>query len=141
VSLYISELLDPDTLRVLARDNSTGQFLQNFLVVIDLLFAILAGNAYSTLYAQQESIYFALYNEVTMAKSLVEQLTLIGHSRPFYPACLQCISDYLNEDLKRLDVSSVRRLSTKPIDDPLESIMFMTSIGVPSVVYETPDGF
>ena len=50
----------------------------------DLLFAILAANAYTELYQQQESIYFALYAEVTVAKSLLEQLTLIGQGRPWY---------------------------------------------------------
>lgn len=28
-------------------------------------------------------------------------------------------------------------LSTRPMEDPLESIMYMTSVGVPSIVYET----
>jgi len=137
LSLYISSTLDVESVGVLAQDNDTGQFVQNFLVVIDLLFSILAGSAYSKLYKQQESIYIALYNEVTLAKSLLEQLTLIGQGRIWYPATLRCVQEYLNEDLRQIDVSPVKRLSGRPMDDPLEAIMFMTSVGVPSVVYDT----
>jgi len=137
LSIYLSDTLDADTIRVLAGDNSTGQFVQNFLVVIDLLFAILAGNAYTALYQQQESIYFALYKEVSIAKSLLEQLALVGQARPWYPSALRSFAEYLNDDLRRLDVSPVQRLSAKPVDDPLERILCLTSIGVPSAVYET----
>lgn len=97
LSYTLTQTLDPATLRVLASDNSTGQFIQNFLVVIDLLFAILAGNAYAELYQQQESIYFALYNEVSLAKSLLEQLTLVGRARPWYPSALDSMQEYVEE--------------------------------------------
>jgi len=137
ISLYLSDTLDQATLEVLSSDNSTGQFIQNFLVVIDLLFAILAGNAYAELYQQQESIYFALYKEVSLAKSLLEQLTLVGQARPWYPAALASLEEYLADDLRRLDLSPVARLSAKPVDDPLERILCLTSIGVPSVLYDT----
>ena len=96
-------------------------------VVIDLLFAILAGNAYTALYEQQEDIYFALYSEVTLAKSLLEQLTLVGQSRLWYASSLRCIERYLVSDLRRLDVTPVVQLSKRPVEDPLESIMYMTS--------------
>ena len=137
LALYLSSTLDVETLTILAGDNQTGQFIQNFLVVIDLLFAILAGNAYTSLYQQQEAIYLALYAEVTVAKSLLEQLTLVGQGRPWYGSALQRMNEYLTSDLRRLDVSPVDALSARPVEDPLESIMYMTSIGVPSVVYET----
>lgn len=45
--------------------------------------------------------------------------------------------DLPHQDLRRLDISPVERLSAKPVDDPLERILGLTSIGVPSVVYET----
>ena len=136
-SLLISSMLDSQSLTVLAQDNSTGQYVQNFLVVIDLLFAILAGSAYAQLYRQQELIYFALYKEVTVAKSLLEQLTLIGQARPWYPDALQRMRVYLMADLRRIETSPIERLSARPEDDPLEAIMYLTSVGVPSVVYET----
>ena len=105
LSYTLTQTLDPATLRVLASDNSTGQFIQNFLVVIDLLFAILAGNAYAELYQQQESIYFALYNEVSLAKSLLEQLTLVGRARPWYPSALDSMQEYLEEVRERIFLS------------------------------------
>eukprot|EP00908_Phaeocystis_cordata_P015513 Transcript_26668.p2 GENE.Transcript_26668~~Transcript_26668.p2 ORF type:complete len:285 (+),score=112.91 Transcript_26668:55-909(+) len=135
LSLLIRSVLDGRTLRVLMADEA--QFIQNFLTVIGLLFSILAGNAYQALYAQQEQIYFALFQEVSEAKSLLEQTTLVGQGRPFYRSALACIRDYVKNDLRRLDIPPAKLLSTRPMEDPLESIMYMTSVGVPSVVYET----
>ena len=135
LSLYIRSTLDIGTIRILQADDA--QFIQNFLTVIGLLFSILAGNAYSALYQQQESIYFALFQEVSEAKSLLEQTTLVCQGRPFYQSALQCIRDYVKNDLRRLDLPPAELLSTRPMEDPLESIMYMTSVGVPSIVYET----
>ena len=61
LSLFIRSTLDLGTIRILQADDA--QFIQNFLTVIGLLFSILAGNAYSALYQQQESIYFALFQD------------------------------------------------------------------------------
>ena len=84
LSLLIRSLLDGRTLGVLMADEA--QFVQNFLTVIGLLFSILAGNAYQALYAQQEQIYFALFQEVSEAKSLLEQTTLVGQAcNPTHP--------------------------------------------------------
>ena len=135
LSLFIRSTLDLGTIRILQADDA--QFIQNFLTVIGLLFSILAGNAYSALYQQQESIYFALFLEVSEAKSLLEQTTLVCQGRPFYQSALVCIRDYVKNDLRRLDVPPAELLSTRPMEDPLESIMYMTSVGVPSIVYET----
>lgn len=74
---------------------------------------------------------------MSLAKSLLEQLTLVGRARPWYPSALASMQEYLEEDLRRLDITPVERLSAKPVDDPLERILCLTSIGVPSVVYET----
>ena len=38
---------------------------------------------------------------------------------------------------RSLFLPQAQLLSSKPMDDPLESIMYITSVGVPSVVYET----
>mmetsp|Transcript_3556 Transcript_3556/g.11414 ORF Transcript_3556/g.11414 Transcript_3556/m.11414 type:complete len:508 (+) Transcript_3556:1-1524(+) len=135
VSLYIRSLLDVGAIGMLMADEA--QFVQNFLTVIGLLFSILAGNAYSALYEQQEAIYFALFQEVSEAKSLLEQTTLVCQGRPFYQAALHYIRLYVKRDLRQLDVPPAQLLSSKPMDDPLESIMYITSVGVPSVVYET----
>tara|TARA_B110001452_G_scaffold201528_1_gene171611 strand:- start:1970 stop:2911 length:942 start_codon:yes stop_codon:yes gene_type:complete len=137
-SLLIRSALDAGTLSILQADEA--QFIQNFLTSMGLLFTILAGTAYSALYRQQEDIYEALFSEVTEAKSLLEQLCLIGAGRPFYGPALDCIKGYVKDDLRRLDVSPAELLSSKPSKDPLERIMLMTSVGVPSVIYDTLRG-
>ena len=135
-SLYLSSTLDSDTLRILASDNASGQFVQNFLIVAGTLFAILAGNAYSDLYEQQERIFISLYDEVTVAKLLLEQLTLVGQARPWYAASLQCMREYISE-LRNVEVAPIQRISIQPVEDPLEAIMLLTSVGVPSSLYAT----
>jgi len=89
------------------------------------------------MYQQQESVYYALFNEVTEAKSLLEQVALVCQGRSMYGRCLDAISKYVQEDLKKLQADPAFLLSARPVDDPLESIMYMTSVGVPSTVYET----
>ena len=161
LSLLIAADLENGTIRLVARDEA--QFIQNFLTSMGLLFTILAGTAYTALYRQQEDIYEALYSEVrcspaaltprrphrplrrapstrrqvTEAKSLLEQLCLIGAGRPFYGAALRCMQGYVKDDLRRLDIPPAEMLSRRPMNDPLEQIMLMTSVGVPSVIYET----
>ena len=157
LSLLIASDLENGTIRLVARDEA--QFIQNFLTSMGLLFTILAGTAYSALYRQQEDIYEALYSEVrcspaalarrplrrapstrrqvTEAKSLLEQLCLIGAGRPFYGAALRCMQGYVKDDLRRLDIRPAEMLGGRPMNDPLEQIMLMTSVGVPSVIYET----
>lgn len=89
------------------------------------------------LYTQQESIYYALFQEVTEAKSLLEQVALVCQGRSMYPRCLEAITRYVEEDLKQIQKDPAVLLSARPVDDPLESLMYMTSVGVPSTVYET----
>lgn len=50
---------------------------------------------------------------------------------------LKAISQYVRYDLKALTSDPAVLLSSRPVDDPLESIMYLTSVGVPSSVYET----
>lgn len=135
ITALVMRSLDKGGLAMVMTDES--QFIQNFLTVIGLLFSILAGNAYSSLYTQQETIYFALFQEVSEAKSLLEQTTLVCQGRPFYPAVLAQFELYVSQDLRRLDLPPAYLLSSRPAEDPLEAIMFMTSVGVPSVIYET----
>lgn len=89
------------------------------------------------LYTQQETIYYSLFLEVTEAKSLLEQVALVCQGRSMYQKCLISISKYVQTDLKQIQKNPARLLSARPVDDPLESIMYMTSVGVPSTVYET----
>ena len=62
---------------------------------------------------------------------------MVCQGRPFYQDVLRNINIYVQQDLKRLDLPPAVLLSNKPSNDPLETILYMTSVGVPSVVYET----
>jgi Protein of unknown function (DUF4239) len=104
---------------VLQRTDSLSQFQDYFL------------------YTQQESIYYALFQEVTEAKSLLEQVALVCQGRSMYPRCLQSMVRYVQDDLKQIRLDPAVLLSARPVDDPLESIMYMTSVGVPGTIYET----
>lgn len=105
--------------------------------VCTLLFSILAGNTLIFLYEQTESIYYALFAEVSEAKALLEQTTLVCQGRPYYGDVLRSIDLYVKEDLKRLDLPPAVLLSNKPSNDPLETLLYTTSVGVPGVVYES----
>mmetsp|Transcript_10899 Transcript_10899/g.16420 ORF Transcript_10899/g.16420 Transcript_10899/m.16420 type:complete len:427 (-) Transcript_10899:194-1474(-) len=136
LSKYIAEnWLDEGSISFLSSDDI--QYLPSFLQVISLLFSILAGNAYSSLYSQQEDIFFALYREVSDAKSLLEQMALVCSGRPFYLDALRMLQSYVATDLRRLDLPPAELVARSPSEDPLEAIMYLTSVGVPSVVYET----
>ncbi len=136
MSMWLTSLWsDPAVLMVLSQDSS--QFVQNFLTVAGLLFSILVGQTYYFMYQQQETVYYALFNEVTEAKSLLEQVALVCQGRSMYPKVLGSIQKYVETDLKKLQADPAVLLSARPIDDPLETIMYLTSVGVPSTVYET----
>mmetsp|Transcript_20038 Transcript_20038/g.29715 ORF Transcript_20038/g.29715 Transcript_20038/m.29715 type:complete len:415 (+) Transcript_20038:154-1398(+) len=135
-SLFLASIMnDTGVFKVLSVDSS--QFVQNFLTVAGLLFSILVGQTYYFMYQQQEAVYYALFNEVTEAKSLVEQVALVCQGRAMYRQVLKSISQYVSDDLKNLQADPAVLLSARPVDDPLESVMYMTSVGVPSSVYET----
>ena len=136
MSLFLCSVWnDAGVFAVLSQDSS--QFVQNFLTVAGLLFSILVGQTYYFMYQQQEMVYYSLFNEVTEAKSLLEQVALVCQGRSMYPKVLNCIQQYVTYDLKRLKADPAILLSARPIDDPLETIMYLTSVGVPSTVYET----
>lgn len=123
------------TLTVLSGDQ--GQFIQNFLAVIGILFSLLIGNTYAFCYNQQVAIYTALFVECSVAKSLLEQATLVCQGRPSYAKVLDAVQSYVDRDLKRGDLPPAVLLSARPRDDPLEAIMWMTSVGTPSAIYDT----
>ena len=136
ISIFLASTMNgAGVFQVLSQDSS--QFVQNFLNVAGLLFSILVGQTYYFMYQQQEAIYYALFNEVTEAKSLVEQVALVCQGRSMYSQVLKSISQYVQQDLKNLQADPAILLSARPVDDPLESVMYMTSVGVPSSVYET----
>jgi len=136
LALFLASIVnDAGVFAVLSQDSS--QFVQNFLTVSGLLFSILIGQTYAFLYTQQEAVFYALFNEVTEAKSLLEQVALVCQGRSMYGRVLESISKYVQNDLKQLKADPAVLISARPVDDPLESIMYLTSVGVPSSVYET----
>lgn len=121
---------------VLSTDSS--QFVQDMQIVVGFLFSLLIGQTYYFMYQQQESIYTALFLEVSEAKSLLEQVSLVCQGRNFYPEVLKSMQQYVEKDLKKLQsFDPALLLSKRPIDDPLESIMYMTSVGLPGAIYDT----
>jgi hypothetical protein len=55
-----------------------------------------------------------------------------------YEMCLVAVKRYVEEDLKKgLGIEPAKVLSARPMDDPLEIIMYLTSVGVPSSIYDT----
>jgi len=91
------------------------------------------------MYQQQEAIYLALFEEVTAAKSLLEQVALVSAGREsLYHRILQCMDRYVRDDLVRFNqVEPAVLLSARPVDDPLQDILYLTSVGEPSIVYQT----
>lgn len=87
----------------------------------------------------EEAIYLALFEEVTVAKSLLEQVSLVSQGRQtLYSRILGCVDRYVKEDLTRFNsIEPAQMISSKPIDDPLQDILYLTSVGEPSIVYET----
>ena len=116
---------------------ASAGFVEQFLGVMGLLFSLLLGQTYGFVYSQQEAIYYALFNEVTEAKSLLEQVALACQGRAMYPKILGKIKQYVDDDLKNVYSDPAVLLSSRPVDDPLEAVMYMTSVGVPGTVYQT----
>lgn len=137
ISLWIAEWINDDAaFAVLSEDLS--QYFQNILTTIGLMFTITVGYTYYFLYQQQEAIYLALFQEVAEAKSLLEQVSLVSEGRTeMYQNILECIDRYVKEDLTQFYIEPSVLLSRRPIDDPLEEIMYLTSVGEPGIVYQT----
>jgi hypothetical protein len=137
-ALFLASLInDEGAFAVISQDSS--QYIQNVLTTSGLVFSLLVGQTYYFMYQQQEAIYLALYQEVTVAKSLLEQIGLISQGRSsLYRRILQCMDHYVQNDLRRFnDIEPAVMLSARPVDDPLEDILYLTSVGEPSIIYQT----
>ena len=118
---------------------------------------------------QYQALYYALFDEVTEAKSLLEQVALVSQGRTMYATCLNSIARYVKDDLlggtlselpNKISSSSSAAtnnnakkdkksppstpsvtpsliLSARPADDPLEAILYLTSVGIPGQIYDT----
>ena len=136
-SLQLASIIDDsDAFNVIANDAS--QYIQNILTTCGLTFSILVGQTFYFMYQQTEAIYLALFEEVTAAKALLEQVSLVSQGRDdLNTRIITAIRRYVEEDLRQLQSDPAELLSSRPMDDPLESIMYLTSVGEPSVVYES----
>ena len=138
LSLFIAELIHDDKVfEVVSQDLS--QFIQNILTTSGLVFSLLVGQTFYFMYQQQEAIYIALFNEVTVAKSLLEQVALVCQGRPvLYHNILDCIEEYVLDDLAKFnDMEPSELVSRRPDQDPLQDILYLTSVGEPSIIYDT----
>lgn len=74
-----------------------------------------------------------------MAKSLLEQVALVCQGREsLYQRILTCIDLYVQNDLTKFnDMEPAELISARPVDDPLEDILYLTSVGEPSIIYQT----
>jgi len=152
-----------ETLNLILTDNS-NQFIQNIHNGLALIFAFLTTNTLFFMYRQQETLYYALFDEVMALNSLLEQSSLIAEGRAgMYRVLLMNIQRYIEDDLKLvtdyksilgqdtsgifsylMDEMDLSRedlpallLSRRPMDDPLEAILYATSVGEPSAMYST----
>lgn len=138
IAMEVAGLIhDAGVFEVVSQDYS--QYIQNILNTLGLMFSILVGQTYYFMYQQQEAIYLALFHEVTLAKSLLEQVALVSQGRQsLYEQLLDCVHEYVSTDLTKFnDKDPAYLLSTRPVDDPLEGILYLTSVGEPSIVYQT----
>jgi hypothetical protein len=135
--MLANSINDSGVFAVVAQDAS--QYIQNICTTSGLMFSILAGQTYYFMYQQQEAIYLALFEEVTTAKSLLEQVSLVARGRELlYSKLLTCIQEYVQEDLTKFnDIEPAYLIASRPCDDPLEGILYLTSVGEPSVIYQT----
>ena len=139
IAMWVASLLqgEPGVFAVVSQDAS--QFIQNVCTTSGLAFSILIGQTYYFMYQQQEKIYYAIYDEVAMAKMVLEQISLISRGRPqLYETILQQMDRYVRDDLQQMnDIDPAMMLSSRPCDDPLEDILYLTSVGEPSQIYQS----
>jgi len=128
-ALALRQQLAEATQQVL-RDDLT-QFTQNAFTVAGLLFALLLSDTLGFLLQRQERLYKAVFREVSEARALVEQLGLLGAARGG-GARLGDVGRYLAADLRRL--GRPRVLPAGGGVDPLERLLFATSVGAPAGV-------
>lgn len=131
------QINDSGVFAVVSQDSS--QFIQNVLTTAGLVFSLLVGQTHYFMYQQQEATFMALYQEVSMAKILLEQVALVCQGREhLYQRILKQMDRYVRNDLQRFnDIEPAILLSSRPCDDPLEDILFLTSVGEPSSIYQT----
>jgi len=140
MSLFLRTLLAPTTLAVM-KDDMT-QFTQNAFALELFLLGLVLELTFEFLLRRQEALYNAIYAEVSETKTLIEQLCLLGSTRyedegTATSGLLQDVESYLTQDLQLVGEPDLLPIAWRSEVDPLEKLMFATSVGLPSCVYDS----
>jgi len=80
-------------------------------------------------------VCLSLFEEVTVAKKSLEQVALACQGRKaMHDNTLECIDQHVQNNVLQINQDPSQLMSSRPVDDPFERIMFLTSAGEPSVV-------
>lgn len=126
------------------KDDMT-QFSQNAFAVLLLLFSLLLGETFSMLLDRQDRLCRAIYSEVSEARTLIEQLVLLSAGRQGGDGSWSSSSQNLLENVEAYLVQDLQQLGERRIlpgrgaapVDALETLLFATSVGVPSGVCDS----
>ena len=125
LAIWLRSFINGEGLAVLANDE--GQYFQNYVNAIDVMFSLLLVNTFAWLYNQQEQLYVSLFAEVSVAKALLEQIAYVSRGRPEYAAeLLENVRRYVDDDLTKLSAEPVTALlggSPSNYADPLEQVL------------------
>lgn len=153
VGLMCSKLFEPlcrlvATCFLPASLDASNALLQQIVPLLGLVFSVFTNNTFQAMYEQQEAALLALFREVSIAKSLVEQLTLVlgGAGEAACIEALRCVRRYASRDLRRRSDESAAQLrlalsrdnpcesvtTCYRLADPLEELLYLTSVGAPS---------
>ena len=125
LAVWLRTSINGEGLAVLANDE--GQYFQNYVNAIDVMFSLLLVNTFAWLYNQQEQLYVSLFAEVSVAKALLEQIAYVSRGRPEYAAqLLENVRRYVDDDLTKLSAEPVTALlggSPSNYADPLEQVL------------------
>jgi len=125
LAVWLRTFINGEGLAVLANDE--GQYFQNYVNAIDVMFSLLLVNTFAWLYNQQEQLYVSLFAEVSVAKALLEQIAYVSRGRPEYAAqLLSNVRRYVDDDLTKLSAEPVTALlggSSASYADPLEQVL------------------
>jgi len=134
--LYVSSFLG---------GGDSSVFFSQVAPLIGLIFSVFTNFTFSLLYSQQETALVYLFQEISCAKSLVEQILLVfgseQHDRksPCYRA-LVCVQRYASRDLRKRSSKSAEQLKLSvaneacyldtgsyDFNDPLEELLYLSS--------------
>ena len=117
LAIWLRSFINGEGLAVLANDE--GQYFQNYVNAIDVMFSLLLVNTFAWLYNQQEQLYVSLFAEVSVAKALLEQIAYVSRGRPDTRPSFER-APYVDDDPTRLSAERTALLGG-PINRGLSS--------------------